>query len=192
MGRQKIIIEPLPESKIKAKFKKRKNGLKNKAYELGTLCRAKVALIVISNDGTEVIGESFNGSIPEIFDMYMRYKGTDPAGGPSNYVHGTLGLATNYMQPPMSNMIAPPLPSSLGMHFPHTQEMHQSHRQEMHRINNIPPSDCDYIMPPNDPYMNGNQQQFDPRNPNSFRHPVVIDSGNVDNQGNFREHVHHH
>jgi hypothetical protein len=116
--------------------------------------------------------------------MYMRYKGTDPAGEPSNYVHGTLGLATNYMQPPMPNMIAPSLPSSSGMHF--------AHRQEMHHINNMPPSDSDYIMPPNDPYMNGNQQQFDSRNPNAFRHPVVIDSGNVDNQGNFCEHVHHH
>lgn len=73
MGRKRIKIEPLPELQIKAKFKKRKDGLRNKAFELGTLCHAQVALLVFSKDGDEVIEDSVNGSMNEILQRYLRH-----------------------------------------------------------------------------------------------------------------------
>ncbi|KAH8914014.1 SRF-like protein, partial [Atractiella rhizophila] len=52
MGRRKILIQPIPDDRNRSvTFLKRKNGLFKKAYELGVLCNADVAVIVFSGNG---------------------------------------------------------------------------------------------------------------------------------------------
>lgn len=52
MGRRKISIAPISDDRNRSvTFLKRKNGLFKKAYELGILCSADVAVIVFSNQG---------------------------------------------------------------------------------------------------------------------------------------------
>lgn len=52
MGRRKISIAPIADDRNRSvTFLKRKNGLFKKAYELGVLCSADVAVIVFSNAG---------------------------------------------------------------------------------------------------------------------------------------------
>jgi hypothetical protein len=52
MGRRKISIAPISDDRNRSvTFLKRKNGLFKKAFELGILCSADVAVIVFSNQG---------------------------------------------------------------------------------------------------------------------------------------------
>jgi hypothetical protein len=52
MGRRKISIAPIADDRNRSvTFLKRKNGLFKKAYELGVLCSADVAVIVFNNAG---------------------------------------------------------------------------------------------------------------------------------------------
>lgn len=52
MGRRKIQIAPITEDRNRSvTFLKRKNGLFKKAYELGVLCSADVAVIVFAHNG---------------------------------------------------------------------------------------------------------------------------------------------
>lgn len=49
MGRRKISIAPIADDRNRSvTFLKRKNGLFKKAYELGILCSADVAVVVFS------------------------------------------------------------------------------------------------------------------------------------------------
>lgn len=75
MGRNKIEIKPLSKfSNINSTFKQRKNGLVNKAKELGTLCHAQVALIVFSQDGSKVLDVFVNGTFHDIVQRYGEYQ----------------------------------------------------------------------------------------------------------------------
>ncbi|KAG0144562.1 hypothetical protein CROQUDRAFT_47204 [Cronartium quercuum f. sp. fusiforme G11] len=52
MGRRKIEIAPIVDDRNRSvTFLKRKNGLMKKAYELGVLCGAEVAVIVFAGNG---------------------------------------------------------------------------------------------------------------------------------------------
>ncbi|KAH9823583.1 hypothetical protein DFH28DRAFT_880118 [Melampsora americana] len=52
MGRRKIEIAPILDDRNRSvTFLKRKNGLMKKAYELGVLCGAEVAVIVFAGNG---------------------------------------------------------------------------------------------------------------------------------------------
>lgn len=52
MGRRKISIAPIADDRNRSvTFQKRKSGLFKKAYELGILCSADVAVVVFSNTG---------------------------------------------------------------------------------------------------------------------------------------------
>ena len=52
MGRRKISIAPIADDRNRSvTFLKRKNGLFKKAYELGILCSAEVAVVVFSSAG---------------------------------------------------------------------------------------------------------------------------------------------
>lgn len=52
MGRRKISIAPISDDRNRSvTFLKRKNGLFKKAYELGILCSADVAVVVFNNTG---------------------------------------------------------------------------------------------------------------------------------------------
>lgn len=52
MGRRKIEIQPILDDRNRSvTFLKRKNGLMKKAYELGVLCGAEVAVIVFAGNG---------------------------------------------------------------------------------------------------------------------------------------------
>ncbi|KZO90112.1 SRF-like protein [Calocera viscosa TUFC12733] len=51
MGRRKIEIQPIQHDRNRSvTFLKRKNGLFKKAYELGVLCSADVAVIVFGHN----------------------------------------------------------------------------------------------------------------------------------------------
>ncbi|KAG0580820.1 hypothetical protein KC19_4G202300, partial [Ceratodon purpureus] len=78
MGRQKIKIEKLPINKINSTFTKRKEGLVNKAKELGILCDCDVALIVFHPKGGELIDVSYGGTIYDIYQKYINLKGCHP------------------------------------------------------------------------------------------------------------------
>jgi len=52
MGRRKISIAPISDDRNRqVTFLKRKNGLFKKAYELGVLCSADVAVVVFNANG---------------------------------------------------------------------------------------------------------------------------------------------
>ena len=52
MGRRKISIAPITDDRNRqVTFLKRKNGLFKKAYELGVLCSADVAVVVFNANG---------------------------------------------------------------------------------------------------------------------------------------------
>lgn len=52
MGRRKISIAPIKDDRNRqVTFLKRKNGLFKKAYELGVLCSADVAVVVFNANG---------------------------------------------------------------------------------------------------------------------------------------------
>jgi hypothetical protein len=75
MGRKSIDPNAMrPKAMINATFNKRKEGLKNKAKEIGVLCGCEVALIVFPPKGyhnNEVIDLSVNGNIVQIFQRYL-------------------------------------------------------------------------------------------------------------------------
>lgn len=63
MGRRKISIAPIKDDRNRqVTFLKRKNGLFKKAYELGVLCSADVAVIVFNANGKlfECVNELFD------------------------------------------------------------------------------------------------------------------------------------
>lgn len=52
MGRRKIVIAEIQDARNKSvTFLKRKNGMMKKAFELGVLCNAEVAVIVFTDTG---------------------------------------------------------------------------------------------------------------------------------------------
>ncbi|KAM0787377.1 hypothetical protein ACM66B_003463 [Microbotryomycetes sp. NB124-2] len=85
MGRRKISIAPIADDRNRSvTFLKRKNGLFKKAYELGVLCSADVAVIVFNNAGK--LYEFHSGDMDQILLRYSHYSG--PAyekRGPEDY-----------------------------------------------------------------------------------------------------------
>lgn len=52
MGRRKIVIQPIQDSRNKSvTFLKRKTGLMKKAHELAILCQAEIAVIIFNENG---------------------------------------------------------------------------------------------------------------------------------------------
>lgn len=85
MGRRKISIAPITDDRNRSvTFLKRKNGLFKKAYELGVLCSADVAVIVFNSAGK--LFEFHSGDMDQILLRYSHYSG--PAyekRGPADY-----------------------------------------------------------------------------------------------------------
>ncbi|KAK4049044.1 hypothetical protein OIV83_004406 [Microbotryomycetes sp. JL201] len=74
MGRRKISIAPIADDRNRSvTFLKRKNGLFKKAYELGVLCSADVAVIVFNNAGK--LYEFHSGDMDQILLRYSHYSG---------------------------------------------------------------------------------------------------------------------
>ncbi|KAK4055953.1 hypothetical protein OIO90_002946 [Microbotryomycetes sp. JL221] len=90
MGRRKISIAPIADDRNRSvTFLKRKNGLFKKAYELGVLCSADVAVIVFNNAGK--LFEFHSGDMDQILLRYSHYSG--PAyekRGPEDYAQKSL------------------------------------------------------------------------------------------------------
>lgn len=75
MGRLKIDVDKKrPASKINSTFSKRKDGLMNKAKQMGSLCDVDVALIVFCPRGDDVIDVSHGGTIDEVYQRYVRFR----------------------------------------------------------------------------------------------------------------------
>lgn len=69
MGRRKISIAPISDDRNRSvTFLKRKNGLFKKAYELGILCSADVAVIVFNGPGK--LFEFASGDIDQVLLKY--------------------------------------------------------------------------------------------------------------------------
>ncbi|KAG0628441.1 hypothetical protein M758_1G026900 [Ceratodon purpureus] len=124
MGRKAIDVGVIrPKGKIKSTFYKRKEGLKNKAKELGILCGCQVALIVIPPDGcnnNEVIDVSVHGSVNEIVQNYATIQQQHPGREQSVYIPGPTNLESQ--QPGLPNMgrIDYELPSSVDPNIQQT------------------------------------------------------------------------
>ncbi|KAG0589558.1 hypothetical protein KC19_1G029300 [Ceratodon purpureus] len=106
MGRKPIDVSVIrPKGKINTTFNKRKEGLKNKAKELGILCGCQVALIVIPPNGcnnNEVIDLSVRGRVTEIFQNYATIMRQHPGREQSVYIPGPTNLESQ--QPGLPNM----------------------------------------------------------------------------------------
>ncbi|SCZ93928.1 BZ3500_MvSof-1268-A1-R1_Chr6-3g08995 [Microbotryum saponariae] len=71
MGRRKISIAPIQDDRNRSvTFLKRKNGLFKKAYELGVLCKADVAVIVFNG-----ANKLFDGDMDQTLLRYAHYSG---------------------------------------------------------------------------------------------------------------------
>ncbi|XP_071936424.1 agamous-like MADS-box protein AGL15 [Coffea arabica] len=71
MGRGKIEIKKIENANSRqVTFSKRRNGLLKKAYELGVLCDAEVAVIIFSNTGK--LFEFASSSMPQIIARYNK------------------------------------------------------------------------------------------------------------------------
>lgn len=113
MGRKKINPdELLPKDKIGPTFHKRKEGLKNKAKQLGSMCGCEVALIVFPPNecnNNDVIDVSVNGTIVEIFQKYSMILQQDPERNQVIYIPNSSNpqsssSATQVQQPVQSNV----------------------------------------------------------------------------------------
>ncbi|BGP31699.1 hypothetical protein JCM10296v2_003473 [Rhodotorula toruloides] len=94
MGRRKISIAPIKDDRNRqVTFLKRKNGLFKKAYELGVLCSADVAVIVFNASGK--LFEFHSGDMDAILLKYSHYAGPPhEKRGPEDYVNKDLDAAT--------------------------------------------------------------------------------------------------
>ncbi|BGP24280.1 SRF-type transcription factor RlmA [Rhodotorula toruloides] len=105
MGRRKISIAPIKDDRNRqVTFLKRKNGLFKKAYELGVLCSADVAVIVFNANGK--LFEFHSGDMDAILLKYSHYAGPPhEKRGPEDYVNKDLDAATKRgMGGKMTNM----------------------------------------------------------------------------------------
>ncbi|TNY21935.1 SRF-type transcription factor RlmA [Rhodotorula diobovata] len=94
MGRRKISIAPIKDDRNRqVTFLKRKNGLFKKAYELGVLCSADVAVIVFNANGK--LFEFHSGDMDQILLRYSHYAGpAHEKRGPEDYINKDLDAAT--------------------------------------------------------------------------------------------------
>jgi len=73
MGRRKISIAPISDDRNRqVTFLKRKNGLFKKAYELGVLCSADVAVVVFNANGK--LFEFHSGDMDTILLRYSHVR----------------------------------------------------------------------------------------------------------------------
>lgn len=73
MGRRKISIAPISDDRNRqVTFLKRKNGLFKKAYELGVLCSADVAVVVFNANGK--LFEFGSGDLDSILLRYSHVR----------------------------------------------------------------------------------------------------------------------
>ncbi|GAA5968838.1 hypothetical protein JCM11641_000752 [Rhodosporidiobolus odoratus] len=94
MGRRKISIAPIADDRNRqVTFLKRKNGLFKKAYELGVLCSADVAVVVFNANGK--LFEFHSGDMDAILLRYSHYAGPPhEKRGPEDYMNKDLVHAT--------------------------------------------------------------------------------------------------
>ncbi|KPV75180.1 uncharacterized protein RHOBADRAFT_53193, partial [Rhodotorula graminis WP1] len=94
MGRRKISIAPIKDDRNRqVTFLKRKNGLFKKAYELGVLCSADVAVVVFNANGK--LFEFHSGDMDQILLRYSHYAGpAHEKRGPDDYMNKDLDVAT--------------------------------------------------------------------------------------------------
>ncbi|GAA5895060.1 hypothetical protein JCM8208_000101 [Rhodotorula glutinis] len=94
MGRRKISIAPIKDDRNRqVTFLKRKNGLFKKAYELGVLCSADVAVVVFNANGK--LFEFHSGDMDQILLRYSHYAGpAHEKRGPDDYMNKDLDSAT--------------------------------------------------------------------------------------------------
>ncbi|BGP47705.1 hypothetical protein JCM10450v2_003570 [Rhodotorula kratochvilovae] len=94
MGRRKISIAPIKDDRNRqVTFLKRKNGLFKKAYELGVLCSADVAVVVFNANGK--LFEFHSGDMDSILLRYSHYSGpAHEKRGPEDYINKDLDAAT--------------------------------------------------------------------------------------------------
>ncbi|GAA5965615.1 hypothetical protein JCM3765_004757 [Sporobolomyces pararoseus] len=87
MGRRKISIAPISDDRNRqVTFLKRKNGLFKKAYELGVLCSADVAVVVFNANGK--LFEFGSGDLDQILLRYSHYTGLPhEKKGPQDYAN---------------------------------------------------------------------------------------------------------
>lgn len=92
MGRRKIEIAPILDDRNRSvTFLKRKNGLMKKAYELGVLCGAEVAVIVFAGNGR--LYEYSSGDLNATLLRYTSYDGPPHEHrGPSEYEGGKVKM----------------------------------------------------------------------------------------------------
>ncbi|POY74276.1 hypothetical protein BMF94_2714 [Rhodotorula taiwanensis] len=90
MGRRKISIAPIKDDRNRqVTFLKRKNGLFKKAYELGVLCSADVAIIVFNANGK--LFEFHSGDLDQTLLRYSHYSGpAHEKRGPEDYLNQDL------------------------------------------------------------------------------------------------------
>ncbi|GAA5837952.1 hypothetical protein JCM9279_004076 [Rhodotorula babjevae] len=93
MGRRKISIAPIKDDRNRqVTFLKRKNGLFKKAYELGVLCSADVAVVVFNANGK--LFEFHSGDMDSILLRYSHYAGpAHEKRGPEDYINKDLDMA---------------------------------------------------------------------------------------------------
>ncbi|GAA5990821.1 hypothetical protein JCM10908_000033 [Rhodotorula pacifica] len=94
MGRRKISIAPIKDERNRqVTFLKRKNGLFKKAYELGVLCSADVAIIVFNANGK--LFEFHSGDMDQTLLRYSHYSGpSHEKRGPEDYLNQDLAAAS--------------------------------------------------------------------------------------------------
>ena len=150
MGRAKIERNVLrPKGKINTTYLKRKDGLKNKAAEIGQMCGCEVALIVFPPkgcDNDEVIDLSVYGTMDEILLKYQIYKQQNPRRQQSDYLdpqrqsnnidsHVQQSTERNDYAPSASSslQIQQPIPEMNGYAYmnPNAQPSEQGIRQQM-------------------------------------------------------------
>ncbi|GAA5883480.1 hypothetical protein JCM3774_003597 [Rhodotorula dairenensis] len=95
MGRRKISIAPIKDERNRqVTFLKRKNGLFKKAYELGVLCSADVAIIVFNANGK--LFEFHSGDMDQTLLRYSHYTGpAHEKRGPEDYLNQDLAAAAS-------------------------------------------------------------------------------------------------
>ncbi|KAI5475447.1 SRF-type transcription factor RlmA [Pseudohyphozyma bogoriensis] len=86
MGRRKISIAPISDDRNRSvTFLKRKNGLFKKAFELGVLCSAEVAVVVFNSNGK--LFEFSSGDMDETLLRYSNFNGQHERRGPADYAN---------------------------------------------------------------------------------------------------------
>ncbi|GAA5830821.1 hypothetical protein JCM11251_001087 [Rhodosporidiobolus azoricus] len=104
MGRRKISIAPIQDDRNRqVTFLKRKNGLFKKAYELGVLCSADVAVVVFNANGK--LFEFHSGDMDAILLRYSHYAGpSHEKRGPEDYINKDLAASKKGMGGKMTTL----------------------------------------------------------------------------------------